>query len=62
MSSALTGCRSWWLLMRADGLEQEYQGILRSVRQHANDKLSDDATLLLISVQEQAHAGASRAV
>ncbi len=44
----------------ADGLEQEYQSILRSVRQHANDKLSDDATLLLISVQEQARA--SRAV
>jgi sigma-B regulation protein RsbU (phosphoserine phosphatase) len=38
-------------------LETQYQNILQSVRHHANDKLTDDATLVLVSVADNTSAG-----
>ncbi len=49
-------------LLSADRLEprQQYQAILRRVRAHANDKLTDDATLILASLGTQARESQRR--
>ncbi len=36
-------------------LQEQYQSIMQAVRQHADGKFSDDATLVLLSVQTEAH-------
>jgi sigma-B regulation protein RsbU (phosphoserine phosphatase) len=46
-------------LLAASSLEprQQYQSILQQVRSHANQRLTDDATLILASLASEAHRG-----
>ena len=43
-----------------EGLPERYAQIMNDVKKHAADKFTDDATLLLISVNDSSHAAASQ--